>query len=163
MRRRVNRYMVPTLLRVNPRSSIVRCAVLLILTFVQLLPTSYAAASSGGVGIQFVRFSRSNKAAIFRLTNQGTRPLWYWGYSPEEPLHTAMIKQARRWKDVGLGWCGTGRMRNRLESGKSIEVEVDLDFVEKSAWVRVGIAIEQSDAGDRQKTYWSTRFKVQRS
>jgi len=62
-----------------------------------------------------------------------------------------------------LGWCGTGRMRNRLESGKSIEVEVDLDFVEKSAWVRVGIAIEQSDAGDRQKTYWSTRFKVQRS
>jgi len=59
--------------------------------------------------LKVVRLVRreGSSSALLALENRTPRPLYFTGYSFEQPRYAVLEEQAGEWKRIG-GWCGTG-------------------------------------------------------
>ena len=58
----------------------------------------------------YIYYTGQNQDGLyeFKIVNDFDEPVWYWGYEENHPIYQYSVLSGREWKDVELGWCGTG-------------------------------------------------------
>ena len=109
-----------------------------------------------GPRLTFRAAAKREKGSLlkFLLRNEGTKPFWFSGYSPNYPRKR--IERARRtgWEEEELlsDWCGTGADYFELPAGQSVDIVVLLP--DELGPIRLGVYCKPTQ-GAESGVLWS--------
>src|SRR5262245_35965877 len=115
--------------------------------------------------VRFRGVSASNGASTltFEVTNNGPKPIAYLGYgnAPNKngerisPLYAIQELKAKAWKNVVVGWCGTGVGNVSVPARGKVTFTVS---VPAGDWDEVRVGLDWYPSGDKRgegRTTWS--------
>lgn len=93
---------------------------------------------------------------VFTLKNSSAHPVFYDGYSLNEPIRLRQIQNEKQeWQDLHYGYCGVGLGRQHLQPGESITFTESAPKENQTWKVGVTFTFRKQDNLEVQHTVWS--------